>query len=428
MACSPLTCSGVLLIIACALPATAADGPVTQDLGRRVFVDTRDPPAYVQSDQSRAAAFDLGHAVFNTQWVVAGTAGAARRDGVGPLFNATSCDACHNEGARGRGPSGDGPAPVALVIQLEQPASSETAAGQGDPRYGHVLNTAAIDGLIPEAAVTVHYTERNGRYADGMRWSLRVPQYEISQLRYGPLAAGTLIKPRLAPPLFGVGLLESVVDDDPAHDGAGRFGWQGAALSIRDQTTKAFAREMGLTSSDVNHDDCTTAEQDCLTQNNGGAPEVSAELLDALIEFQRWLAVPITSSEQHVKGSAKRLFAELGCTQCHRASLRVSIPEITSATVIHPYTDLRLHDLGSALADADASGRSVPSKWRTPPLWGLMHGAQANRMPTYLHDGRARSIEEAILWHDGEAAIAKENFLSLAKKNRTALLEFLATL
>ena len=420
----------ILLVSACALPASSLEE--TAQLGRTPFINPRDPPAYAQLNSSSAAAFELGHEVFNTHWVAAGTVGATRRDGVGPLFNAAACDACHNEGARGRGPLGDGPVPAQLVIQLGQRPLDTSAADIGDAHYGHVLNTAAIDGLLPEATARLQYTERVGHYSDGAQWTLRVPHYQIDNLRYGPLAADTVIKPRISPPLFGVGLLEAVpvqALQARGHANAiGRFGWQGNSTSIRDQTTKAFAREMGLTSAEIPHDDCTTVQADCLTQASGGTPEVSEELLSALIEFQNWLAVPVATSGAHLDQPQLQMFKHLGCEDCHRATLPVALAHAQASAVIHPFTDLRLHDMGPALADVDAAGNRVPSKWRTPPLWGLGYNTRTDDSLVYLHDGRARSIEEAILWHDGEAQAARERFMRLSKPQRRSLLEYLQSL
>src|SRR5262249_24719374 len=154
--------------------------------------------------------------------------------------------------------------------------------------------------------------------------------------------------PRLAPQLFGVGLLEEVADADTASGAQryGRFGWQGTALSIRDQAAQAFAFEMGVTSEERLRDDCTASEADCLQQPNGGSPEVSAELFDAVVQFQRWLAVP-QPPRQAAGGQGRdnsqfgeQLFTKLGCVACHRPTWPIQ------GGVIAPYTDLRLHDLG----------------------------------------------------------------------------------
>jgi CxxC motif-containing protein (DUF1111 family) len=395
-------------------------------LGRRPFGDARDPPSYATLIEPEQARVELGHAVFNTQWVPAGTANAGRRDGLGPLFNAAACDACHNEGAHGRGPTGDGDAPGALVMQLEMPACAAGKTPRGDPRYGQTVNTAAIKGVRPEAAVKIHFRKLAGRYPDGSTWSLRSPEYRLSVLQYGPLSKSTILEPRLAPALFGVGLLEAV-PDLPTE----RFGWQGRAISIRDQTTKAFARDMGLTSSVVHQDDCTTAQHACLAAPSGGNPEVSDELLDAVIEFQRHLAVPERGAIPNDASSARRLFGELGCEACHSERLPVIVSDadgLTTRGVIEPYTDLRLHDLGSELADSDVSGRKIPSRWRTAPRWGLAYRFRIERLPTFLHDGRARSIEEAILWHGGEAQSARRGFEQLPGSQRRQLLRWVESL
>jgi CxxC motif-containing protein (DUF1111 family) len=395
-------------------------------IGRRPFTDARNPPFYRSLDANEQARVDLGHAVFNTQWVPAGTANAARRDGLGPLFNAAACDACHNEGAHGRGPAADGDAPAALVMQLDTAPRGESQDQRGDPHYGRTLNTTALDGVKPEAVVKIHYEERNGHYPDGAAWTLRAPQYFIVALKYGPLSKRTVLQPRLAPALFGVGLLEAV----PGVP-AGRFGWLGTASSIRDQTTKAFAREMGLTSSDAPKDDCTAVQHSCLAAANGGVPEVSDEFVAAVTDFQRYLAVPERGAMPADVSPMDQSFNELGCAICHRQRLPVMLEDVTgsaSRVEIEPYTDLHLHDLGPGLADRTVAGNFVPSRWRTAPLWGLSYRLHTERVPTFLHDGRARSIEEAILWHAGEAESVRQNFEHLPIMQRKQLLLWIATL
>lgn len=433
-----------------------ASGPL---LAARVFENARDPPTIMPLAGTLAARDALGHAVFNTQFVAAGTAGAARIDGLGPFFNSSACDECHNEGADARGPERDGPAPGPLVVQLEPPAR-EGQGPSGDPHYGHVLSTAALEGLLPEGEVWIDYQVSRGHYPDGSSWQLRVPSYRLSGLRYGALAPDTVIRPRMAPALFGDGLLEAVpaaaiVEGVSGRTGRaatgvpawqwvdgqrvlGRFGWQGTAVSIRDQINKAFSREMGLTTREAPRDDCTAIETDCRAQPSGGQPEVSDQLLDGVVEFVRWLAVPapVTADAAVAAGRADAprvdpTFISLGCAACHRPELPVIFPDAQGRAVaarIAPYTDLRLHDLGAGLADRDVSGRVMPSRWRTPPLWGLGYRLQRERFPTLLHDGRARSLEEAILWHDGQARAAREGFERLSSDQRSALLRWLATL
>ena len=407
------------VLFAASLAAAAKEAPTP--IGTQPFTDHRNPPSYRKLSDAESARYDLGMAVFNTQFVVAGTPNAGRRDGVGPLFNSASCDACHNNGAHGRGPTEGGPAPAPLVIQLTTPGSSNPTDPDGDPVYGRVFNTVSLDGVPPEGTVTIHYEEATGRYPDGTAWHLRVPHYSFADLRYGALAPRTIVKPRLAPALFGVGLLDAA---DVVLRNQGRFGWQATAISVRDQTARAFAREMGLTSADMPHDDCTSAEIACLQQPNGGSPEVSDDLFDAVLSFQRWLAVPPSPSPHPTPDVDFRTFAELGCTACHQPLMAVSRPR----AIIAPYTDLRLHDLGTRLADSDVAGHKVSSKWRTAPLWGLGYRVSLERFPTFLHDGRARSVEEAILWHDGEAAGARKKFEHLPATERKAFVHWVETL
>jgi CxxC motif-containing protein (DUF1111 family) len=441
----------VAILIGLSARAENAEAPI----GVEPFADRLHPPSFRPLDQAESSRVTLGRSVFDTEWAPAGTPGTAGRVGVGPLYNATSCNACHSEGERGRGPSGDGPAPTALVIQLESPATGAETEPGGDPVYGRVFNTSAVDGVQVEGEVVVRYGEIDGYYYPfGGRWSLRVPHYRLVGLTHGPLAPNTVIKPRLAPALFGAGLLEAVpeaaIGGDPAqqsggggpsgtlvwhsHQGnrmLGRFGWQEDAISIRDQATNAFAREMGLTSHDRSSDDCTPAEADCRAQPHSGSPEVSEELLDAVVTFVRMLAVPESPVHPQDDSLGSTLFRDIGCAACHGPRLPVELPTSDGSKVagfIDPYTDLRLHDLGSEMADETASGAKVVSHWRTAPLWGLGYRMKVENHPTFLHDGRARSPEEAILWHSGEAAHAKRRFLDLGPRARDALLRWLETL
>jgi len=460
--------------------ATAPPADATP-IGTQPFTDHRNPPSYRKLSDAEFARYDLGMAVFNTQFVPAGTPNAGRHAGVGPLFNSSSCDSCHNNGAHGRGPTGDGPAPSPLVIQLAATPTKNPTDPEGDPVYGRVLNTVALDGVPPEGAAMIRYQETPGHYPDGAVWSLRVPHYSLTNLRYGPLSPWTLVKPRLAPALFGVGLLDAAstnaagrdalgpdtaagreaglgaagldtaaghaatlgtvgraaTRDAPRLDAAGRdqahgrFGWQATALSVQDQTARAFAREMGLTSTDMPNDDCTQAETACLQAPRNGSPEVSSDIFSAVLSFQRYLAVPASPTPHPIPDQDANTFADLGCGACHQPQLPVTVTDADGknvSAVIAPYTDLRLHDLGSRLADETVAGKRVSSKWRTAPLWGLGYRMTLEHSPTFLHDGRARSAEEAILWHDGEASGARARFEQLPAPQRKAFLRWLETL
>jgi CxxC motif-containing protein (DUF1111 family) len=454
-------------------------------IGAQPFTDRRNPPSYRKLSDAEFARYDLGVAVFNTQFVPTGTPNAGRRAGVGPLFNSSSCDACHNNGAHGRGPTESGPAPAALVIQLATTPMKNPTDPVGDPVYGRVLNTNALDGVPPEGEAMIRYEDTPGRYPDGSTWSLRVPHYTLTNLRYGPVSPRTLVKPRLAPALFGVGLLDAAVASavatnapaispaapdtaepratakgavatnttaiNPAAPDAakpratakgaatpnattrahGHFGWQATALTVEDQTARAFAREMGLTSTDMPNDDCTRSEAACLHARDNGPPEVSAEIFDAVLSFQRYLAVPASPTPHPVPDRDADVFGALGCSVCHQPRLAVTLTDADGkdvSAVIAPYTDLRLHDLGNRLADETVAGQKVSSKWRTAPLWSMGYRTTLEHFPTFLHDGRARSAEEAILWHDGEASGARIRFEQLPALQRKAFLRWVDTL
>ncbi len=389
-----------------ALLATAACGAQAEEaqrpLGRVPFTDRRDPPAYDTLDATAREQFELGLAAFNTGWVPAGQKNASRRDGVGPLIVGVSCDGCHNNGARGRGDAVATRLSNSFVMQL----------GGAPTAYGHVINTQAIEGFTPEAHIEVQRIERAGRYADGSSWKLHEPQYSLTALNHGPLPRDTVLRPRIGAAVFGTGLLEAVPEQaredirrsqPRAQRGhiAGRFGWQAEAVSIADQTARAFAREMGLTSAMQPADDCTAVQTTCRDAPHGGTPEVSAELFAAVVSFQRQVAVPARPPvDAAMDGAGLALFTRTGCATCHRPQLPVQ--RESGADTIDAFTDLLRHDMGEALADRTVGGRSVQSLWRTAPLWGLAHALQ-NTDVALLHDGRARSLEEAILWHGGEA-------------------------
>lgn len=395
--------------------------------GRVVFSDPGHPPPWIEIPAATRREFDLGHQIFNAQWQPAGTRDTTR-PGLGPLFVESSCDACHDDGARGRPPAVQGALSNSFVMQLGGPLTD----------YGHVLNTRAIDGHIPEGRVTVTWQERTGRYADGERWTLRAPQYSVDSLSAGQLGKDTVLKPRIGPALFGVGLLDAVptADVDSIRKSqprslrgtvGGRFGWQGSARSLVDQTAIAFAREMGLTSEIEMQDDCTQAQSACRAAPAAGTPELSERFFHALTTFQFLIAAQARASIDPARDAAgSRLFEKTGCAACHVPQLPVPRDE-GLAIRIDPYTDLLLHDMGEGLADRTVTGRPATSHWRTAPLWGLAKALETGGA-ALLHDGRAASIEEAILWHEGQADAARRRFMALDANSRRQLLEWIATL
>lgn len=218
----------------------------------------------------------------------------------------------------------------------------------------------------------------------------------------------------------------------PAGTALGRFGWKAPKPDLRAQSAAAFANDMGITSPDVPADDCSAAQTACLDAPSGGAPELTGPGLDGVVAFMSHLAVPAARRDNHdpvvLRGAA--LFESAGCADCHRPTLITGpAPDrpLLAEQTFHPYTDLLLHDMGSALADAIAEGDASPAEWRTPPLWGLGLIEQEPGA-RFLHDGRATSLEDAILWHGGEAESARAAFAAMSRADRDALLAFVRSL
>jgi CxxC motif-containing protein (DUF1111 family) len=403
--------------------------------------------------------FEVGDSLFTKNWVSA-PASTTGRDGLGPMFNAHACSGCHLRDGRGLPPSGPDASreQIGLLIRLSVPGAGPQDAPLPDPVYGGQLQDLSLDGTPAEGRIEVTYTELSGTYADGTSYTLVEPTYRIVDLAYGPLAPDIMMSPRLAPQVIGMGLLESVPADDiissadpdddnrdgisgrvnTVHDARtgelvlGRFGWKAGQPSVEQQSLTAFNGDLGLTTNVAPHDDCTAPQTQCLAAANGGQPEVTDQQMAAISFYGRVLAVP-TMRDPSADGveAGSRAFADLGCASCHTPTMVTGsspIPTLADQT-IHPYTDLLLHDMGPGLADDrpefDASG----TEWRTPPLWGIglidnVSGGQR----FLLHDGRARSIDEAILWHGGEASKAADAYRSAPAATRRAINEFLESL
>ena len=401
-------------------------------------------PAQNLSDENELD-FYSGNSFFNQSWVEA-PASTEARDGLGPLFNARSCSGCHFKDGRGAPPE-DGQAPlVGLLIRLS------TADGSPDPIYGGQLQDLSIPSLPPEATPEIVWTERSGRYEDGTRYTLLEPEYLLHDPAYGPLADDVQLSPRVAPHMIGLGLLEAISADrlaslsdpeDADGDGIsgriqrldsgeiGRFGWKGDAPSVEEQVAGAFVGDMGLTSALQPWDDCTDAQGACLDALDGGRPEISDDILALVTLYSRTVAVPVRrAADDETVLRGKQLFTNMNCVGCHVPSHTTddaALPEL-EGQLIWPYTDLLLHDMGAGLADGRPLGAASGREWKTPPLWGLGLIEGVNGHTRFLHDGRARSLEEAILWHGGEAAPSQEAFVRLEAPDRAAVLAFLEDL
>lgn len=361
------------------------------------------------------------------------TAPAPVNAGLGPVFNNTSCGACHARDGRSR---------ASLLLRVSAGGRGPDGGPVALPGFGLQIQDRAVVGHAPEGRVEVSWSEQTETLADGTAVALRVPAYRLSRpVSAFPASAET--SPRFSRPVFGLGLLEAVAEADIlalARDQAaagevsgrpnyvwdpaegrtrlGRFGWKANQPSLLVQTAAAYAEDMGLSS--------------WIFPGADGAAEVSRETVDAATFYVQTLGVPARRglADATVR-RGERLFESVGCASCHVPRLRTGtlagVPSASGQSV-QPYTDLLLHDMGPALADGRSDFEATGSEWRTPPLWGLGLTAVVNGTEELLHDGRARGVVEAILWHGGEAEASRERFRRLGRAERDDLLAFLRSL
>ncbi|MEP6564551.1 MAG: di-heme oxidoredictase family protein [Mesorhizobium sp.] len=416
--------------------------------------------------------FKLGNALFRKNWVSSPSSTQAS-DGLGPLFNERACQNCHLKDGRGHPPEGDSGTTSMFLRLARQAGTAEEKAEIADhkalnfpdPVYGTQLQDLAVPGLPGEGKMHVDYREEKVTLGDGSVVSLRKPGYSVDDLAYGPLDLHTTLSPRLTPPMIGLGLIEQIAPadilahadpDDRDGDGIsgkpnivrdirsgvltlGRFGWKAQTPSIREQAADAFAGDIGISTPEVpkHWGDCTAAEQKCLAMPNGvqkrlGPVEAPPPIMDLVTFYSQNLAVPArreVGTRQVLAG--KKLFYAMGCISCHTpkfVTLRGTPNKAQAFQLIWPYSDFLLHDMGPDLADGQAVGEATGSEWRTPPLWGIGLTKTVNGNTFFLHDGRARTLAEAILWHGGEGQKARDRFAAADATDRDALVEFLESL
>ena len=420
--------------------------------------------------------FFVGNGLFRKEWVPAPSSTLAS-DGLGPLFNARSCQSCHVKDGRGTLPAGfpgmQHDESVALLLRLSVPPRTEAdrqllqsrrVNSLPEPTYGGQLQNFAMAGLPAEGRLSITWQQSVVHLAGGETVALRRPVFSIEDLAYGPLRGDVMLSPRLAPPMIGLGLLEAIdAGDILAHahrkgdpDGVvgrpnyvfdiasgevvvGRFGWKAGQPSVMQQSADAFFNDMGLSTPLLarHSGDCMPAQQNCLDMPDGAQPrlgehEVPADLFAFVDDYARNLAVPQRRDvgDVHVL-AGKALFHQARCIVCHvpKYVTRRDAPHPEHAfQLIWPYTDLLLHDMGEGLADGRPEGAAGGRDWRTPPLWGIGYTATVNADATYLHDGRARTLLEAILWHGGEAQAARDRVANMSPAERADLIRFLESL
>jgi CxxC motif-containing protein (DUF1111 family) len=399
-------------------------------------------------------AFYSGNSFFNSVWVRAPSSTTAR-DGLGPLFNARSCSGCHFADGRGRPPLAEDEEFGSMLLRIGTGERGLHGEPAPDPNYGDQLQPHGIDGVPGEGTPRLRTAIQSGSYADGTPYELLVPEYTIEDPAYGELSAELRISPRVAPIMIGLGLLEAIDEgrlreladpDDQDGDGVsgrlnqvysegeyriGRFGWKAEQPSLRMQSAGAFLGDIGITSQPFPDGECTEIEAECREANGGGAPEIDDLLLGRVETYSRLLAPPVRERWNDLRTvEGRRLFSDSGCASCHTPRHVTGDAELAelSRQVIYPYTDLLLHDMGEELSDARPAFDAEGNEWRTPPLWGIGRIPAVNGHDRLLHDGRARGVAEAVLWHGGEGEAAREAFRALSADKRAALVEFVESL
>lgn len=418
--------------------------------------------------------FKVGNGIFKKLWV-SSPASTKASDGLGPMYNARSCQRCHLKDGRGRPPENDDETAVSMFLRLSIPPQNDEqkallASGRAnviaEPTYGTQLQHFAVQGLDAEGWMRIAYTEKTVELNGGEKVSLRVPSYRVDSPKYGPLHPQTMLSPRVAPQMIGLGLLELIPEkdllegediDDKNADGIsgkanyvwspvknqvtlGRFGWKAGTALIEEQNAGAFRGDVGISSplENVAWGECSEAQEQCRKAPHGtgpnSEPEASAEMMELLLFYTRNLGVPARrgAGTAAVK-QGETLFNDIGCASCHTpkhvtgGSDEPNNQHLAGQT-IWPYSDLLLHDMGEGLADNRPEGRADGREWRTAPLWGIGLTKVVSGHTFFLHDGRARNLTEAILWHGGEAQGARDRFQALDASQRSNLLRFVESL
>ncbi len=402
--------------------------------------------------------FDEGDGVFERPFKTATAATyGANNDGLGPIYNAVSCETCHFNDGRTEPLPGQG-----MLMRLSVPGVSAHGGPKPHPIYGGQFGDLAIDGVDAEGYLDITYEEVPGRYGDGTPYTLLKPTITPIPTISGAFDESLMTSVRAPLAMHGLGLLEAISEDtlhewadpeDADGDGIsgkinmvwdaqfkrmapGRFGWKAETPSIITQSGDAAHNDMGVSSPYFTGQTCMEPQTDCNAAITGYDPEgdyeMSARQLDFLHAYLAFLAVPARGDlDEPTVNRGEELFHEIGCVSCHKPTAVTGddhkFRRLRNKT-IQPFTDLLLHDMGEGLSDHRTSFLSTGNEWRTAPLWGIGLLERVNGHNRLLHDGRARGFAEAILWHGGEAEDAKESFRLLSAEDRQAVINFLKSL
>jgi len=421
-------------------------------------------PASVLTSKQRQL-FMAGRSVFKRQWA---SVNSLNGDwGLGPTFVADRCSACHVNTGGGLPPQSSDEQLLSMLVRLSIPGTDEHGGPKPHPSYGDQFQNRSLDGRnvdfayagapVPnEADLFLDWEETKVTFADGETLSLRKPKLRIENLKFGDLDSSVMTSLRIAQPLVGIGLLEAVPEETilsiaqkqraqnvngrpnrvwdavNARMALGRFGWKANVPNLKQQIAAASIGDMGVNSRLFPEQNCPPVQIVCAKLLPGNSPEIINHEIDVLELWLQGLAVPARRNvnDADVRRGAQ-LFAQAQCAVCHVGDLKTGkvsgLPQL-SDQVFHAYTDMLLHDMGDGLADGRPDFAAGPRDWRTPALWGLGLSRVVTGGNALLHDGRARTVDEAILWHGGEADAAREAFRSMPKADRSALARFVESI
>lgn len=441
------------LCVPSVVASPSAGGSMTSDeRGREAFEHIQWP----QVPEAVWPAVSSGRRLVRQTWVIA-PSDDPLAIGLGPTYNRPSCLSCHPRNGRGEPPPSELEPMRSMLVRLSIRGFGVHGGPKPEPSYGEQFNEFGVPGVPGEGVAALSWETHVETLADGEQVELRRPVLHFRKLAFGPLHPETMHSLRIASPLVGMGLLEAVPEADilalaetqrAAGAGVagmpnrvfdqragrtvlGRFGWKANQPTVRQQIAAALIGDMGITSDVFPRHDCPPVQAECAAVS-AEHPEVSTASLDAMTAYHFALGVPARrdAADPEVR-RGEQVFAEAGCAGCHVPQLQTgpfpAFPALAGQT-IQPYTDLLLHDMGEELADGRPDYEAGPRHWRTAPLWGIGLAGTVGDGAVYLHDGRARSLLEAILWHGGEAASAREVVRALSRSEREALLSFLRSL
>jgi len=419
-------------------------------------------PAPVLTRKQREQ-FLAGRSVFRRQW--ASIVSLNGDWGLGPTFVSDRCIGCHINNGRGHPPAA-GEQPASMLVRLSLPGTTEHGGPRPHPNYGDQFQNRSLDGSnvdlahggkpVPhEADLYIDWEQHVVTLADGETVQLRKPLLRIENLAFGPVD-GIMTSIRVAQPLIGVGFLDAVPEEtilalarSQSAEGVngrpnvvwdeinqrmtmGRYGWKANVPSLKQQIALAAIGDMGVNTNLYPEQNCPKVQLICANMLPGNFPELVDMEIDALEMWLQALAVPArrNMNDEQVKRGAE-LFDQARCALCHVPQMQTGaidgLPQIANQT-FHAYTDLLLHDMGDGLSDGRPDFAAGPRDWRTPPLWGLGLSQTVTGDSTLLHDGRARDVTEAILWHGGEATMSRDAFAAMPEADRAALVKFVESI